>query len=131
MKKREIREYLKTRLTDATEAQDRVFNTKGYLSDTQLPAINIVTPAESIAGNRQMIIRLEIHIFHSAENDEELGDRIDDLHEQVRAALFRFYQDIGEVDSRYIGMEWRPQMTAERPTVVQKVIYELESLDEE
>lgn len=131
MDEHELREYIKNLLIDKTDAEDRVYNMRGMnLQEEELPAINVVTPSDSITDSHVLTIRIEIHAF-CAFDEDILGQRVTEIKKQIRAALFRFYQNVGTFDSRHIGSELRLNTTAERPHAVLRVIYEADFEDTE
>lgn len=100
-----LREYVKTRLLEQTDAENRVFNARLYryiTAQDNLPMINILTGVErqvsiyATAPSMQVWVELplEIECIITAPSGMEYGERLDRLCEQAEKRIDYFLGDL-------------------------------------
>jgi hypothetical protein len=130
LKRTEIRALVLEKLRNHTVAGARVYDSElPAIPDADLPAISIFTSSE-LAQDGLLIVSLEIGAFVMANQGENVGALIDNLCQEIRTVLRRFWEDSGEFTASYQGTDLAFDPDGVQPFAAATMTYEVELLDE-
>ena len=136
-----IREYVKTRLLEQTDAENRVYNARLFremtIKDT-LPMVNVLITSDqqvevrSHSPSLQLWVesKLEIEAVVTAPSGMEYGERLDRLCAQIESRIDYFLGDL--VNSCiYTGTQFAYNTSGEVPIAVANITYTVKYLVDE
>lgn len=127
----QLRRLVQQTLSGETAAGERVYDSKLRIPDeADLPIINIFTPSE-LAQDGLLIVSLEIHAAVMAEQDENVAVLLDNLCQEIRTVLRRFWEASGEFTASYLGTDILFEAEAAQPFAAGQITYQVEVLIEE
>ena len=132
MDEQEIRNFLCERLQNATDAGDRIFNSRTVnLRRVELPCISVYTPNEIASDSGSILMSLEIYIFVAAGEEDDLGALSAGLKRQVKQLMKDSGADCGGGFAEvYQSKDTTFDMDGEKPTAIVRLNYQLETLDD-
>ncbi len=131
LKRSEIRALVQGKLSNATAAQERVYDSRlPAIPQESLPAISIFTSSELVQEG-MLVVSLELCGFVMANAGENVGALADELCEEIRVVLRRFWEASGEFTASYLGTELAFDPDALQPFAAATMSYQVEVLIEE